>query len=135
MSRNLGVALFGGFILLAVGFVLWLPYNAGAVPEWKLRVVDRGGNPVVGVQAFQEWLDPIDDGITKTDSRSTDSLGEVDFPKRILHNRLALGRFYRGPIARVFVCGQGQFGEALFDVTNPKTLPLLKLKKGDCPFM
>jgi hypothetical protein len=48
MNRKLRIALqaLGAILLIAV--VLFYPYNAGSVPQWKLQIVDQTGKPVVG---------------------------------------------------------------------------------------
>src|SRR5713226_5196143 len=109
MSRKLKFAmLLLGLVVCAV-FALWYPYESGSVPEWKLQVVDQQGKAAVRAQVNQEWLDPIEDGIVSGDSRTTDANGFVLFPKRVLHNRLALGVVRSAPASRLFVCWQDQF--------------------------
>jgi len=104
------------------------------VPEWKLQVVDQNGRPAVGAQVNQEWIDPIDDGIVSGDSRTTDSNGFVFFPKRVLHNRFALGIAHSFPSSRLLVCWQDQFGDFYWDGQPSHLAAKLFLKKGICPY-
>jgi hypothetical protein len=134
MSRTLKVAMLLAGLVLGVVFVLWYPYESGNIPEWKLQVVDPSGNPVVGAQVNQEWLNPIEDGMVSADSRTTDVSGAVLFPRRVLHNRLALGTAHSAGSSRLFVCWQDQFGDFDWD-GNPLHLSAkLVLKKGTCPY-
>jgi hypothetical protein len=134
MSKKLKVViLLAGFVLV-VAFALWYPYDSGVVPQWKLLVVDPSGNPVAGAQVNQEWINPIEDGMVRSDSRTTDDRGVVVFPKRILHNRLALGTAKSVPSCRLFACWQDEFGDIDWD-GNPSHLNAkLVLKKGACPY-
>jgi hypothetical protein len=134
MSRKLKVAMLLVGLVLGGVFVLWYPYESGSVPEWKLQVVDQSGNAVVGAQVNQDWLNPIDDGIFSADSRTTDASGVVLFPKRVLHNRLALGVGHSVPASRLFVCWQDQFGDFDWDGNRAHLATKLALKKGSCPY-
>ena len=96
--------------------------------------MDSQGKPVAGVKAHQEWLDPIHDGVTFADSRDTNSLGFVEFPRRVLRNRLALGFSTNGPSAHIFVCWGDEFGDVFFDKHHPQMDSLMRLRKGSCPY-
>jgi hypothetical protein len=134
LSKKLRIAMLLVGLALCTVFALWYPYELGAVPEWKLQVVDPSGNPVVGAQITQEWINPIEDGMISSDSRTTDVSGVVLFPKRVLHNRLALGTAQSAPSSRLFVCWRDEFGDLDWD-GNPSHLFLkLVLKKGACPY-
>ena len=121
-------------VICLIGGALWYPYKWGAVPEWKIQIVDADGHPVVGFRANQEWLDPIDDGITRIDTRQTDTQGFLMFPRRPLHNRLALGYPPYKPTAHIYGCGQGQYGQAFWDAKDREMVTRLELRKGACPF-
>jgi hypothetical protein len=114
LNKTLRIMLFSVGLILLIVAVLWYPYESGVVPEWKLQVIDSEGHPVVNATAHQEWLDPIDEGITRADSQQTDSQGFAMFPKRVLHSRLAL-RFPADPSsAHIFVCLQDEYGDVFF---------------------
>jgi hypothetical protein len=134
MSKKLEIAmLFLGLVLCGI-FALWYPYQSGTVPEWKLQVVDLSGNPVVGAKVNQEWINPIEDGMVSVDPRTTDARGTVLFPKRVLHNRLALGILRSAPSSRITVCWQDQFGDVDWDGNPTHLAAQLVLKKGICPY-
>lgn len=113
MNRKVRVALLSAGGILLVLLILFCPYNAGSIPEWKLRIVDPSGKPVVGAQVEQEWLDPIDDGQPMLDSRNTDLEGWVLFPKRAIRNQLANGFSNSGPRAHIYTCWQDRSGQVL----------------------
>jgi len=72
MSRTLKVAMLLVGLVLGIVFALWYPYESGAAPEWKLKVVDPSGNHVAGVQVNPERIYPIEDGMVSADSGITD---------------------------------------------------------------
>jgi hypothetical protein len=115
-------------------FALWYPYECGTAPEWRLQVVGQNGKVAVGAQVNQEWLNPIDEGMVMTDSRTTDGSGVVLFPRRVLKSRLALGFVHTHPSSRVLVCWQGQFGDVNWDGAPGHLAARLGLEKGDCPY-
>ena len=125
-------------VLLSVFFViagvLWCPYGSGVVPTWRIQIVDSDGHPVAGIRVNQEWLDPIDDGITSVDTRQTDTQGFVVFPKRSPHNRLALGSPRYRPGSHIFMCGHEQFGQAFWEEKDLEMVGTVELKRGPCPF-
>jgi hypothetical protein len=125
-------------ILLPMTFliagVLWYPYRSGDVPEWKIQIVDTDGHPVAGIRANQEWLDPIEDGKTMVDTQQANAQGFVVFPRRPLHNRLAFGAPQYQPSAHVYICGEGQYGQAFWDAKDHGMVTKLELKIGACPF-
>jgi len=134
VRKTLKIALTSLSLIILIACVLWYPYKSGAVPEWRIQIIDVEGHPVVGMQVEQEWLDPIDDGITFADSRQTDTQGFVVFPRRPLHNRLAFGRPPFQPSAHIYMCGQGQYGQAFWDAKDKVMVARVELKKGACPF-
>jgi hypothetical protein len=118
---------------MIVVVVLLHPYEIPGVPEWRLQILDSGGNAMVGVPVNEGWLDPIDEGNESLQQRETDATGTVLFPKRVLHSRLELGfRGVKGH-ARVQVCAKDEFGAIYWDGSTrlPKTL---KLQNGSCPY-
>ena len=134
IRKTLKIALTCLLVIILIAGVLWYPYKSGAVPEWRIQIIDVEGHPVVGMQVEQEWLDPIEDGMTFEDSRQTDTQGFVVFPRRPLHNRLAFGRPLYQPSAHIYMCGQGQYGQTFWDAKDREMLTKLELKKGPCPY-
>jgi hypothetical protein len=104
------------------------------VPEWKLQVLDVHGNPAIGAQISEEWMDPIDEGITFVDSRAGDAMASVTFPNRILHNRLAFGFVREKPSARILVCWQNEYGALYWDRVSAQPPKELRLTEGQCPY-
>jgi len=134
MNSKLKTALLFVVTLAVVIIVLWYPYQTTGIPKWKLQVLDREGYVAAHAPIRQEWLDPIEDGIVRSDGGDSDANGEVMFPARTLHNRLVLGFAPRHPSTRVFVCWHEQYGSLEWDGV-PNILPkILKLKSGSCPF-
>jgi hypothetical protein len=121
-------------VIFLIAGVLWYPYGSRVVPTWRIQIVDADGHPVAGIRVNQEWLDPIDDGITSVDTRQTDTRGFVVFPKRSLHNRLALGNPRYRPGAHIFMCGHEQFGQAFWEEKDLEMVGTVELKRGPCPF-
>ena|SRR5208282_100079 len=140
MNRKLKIALLvlGAVLLIAV--VFFYPYEAGGVPQWKLRVVDQEGRPVVGAQVQQEWLDPYYEGQTLMESRNTDADGWVLFPKRPIHKQLANGFLRFQPSAHVYTCWHDQSGQVLsgqlfYEGKSSQLVDQLVLANGTvCPF-
>ena len=130
-ALKIGVAIVVGAI--AAGAALIYPYEVPSMPEWKLQVLDSSGKPVAGVRVNQEWVDPIDDGIIRADGKQTDASGTVVFPKRILHNRLALHFGKMKQSTRAFLCPGDQYGAVYWDGVGelPATLTL---QQGACPY-
>jgi hypothetical protein len=121
-------------VIFVIAGVLWYPYGSGVVPTWRIQIIDADGHPMAGIRVNQEWLDPIDDGITSVDTRQTDMQGFVVFPKRSLHNRLALGNPRYRPGAHIFMCGHEQFGQAFWEEKDLEMVGTVELKRGPCPF-
>jgi hypothetical protein len=135
MTKALKLALMLLAVIFLIAGVLWCPYRSGAVPEWRIQIVDTDGHPVAGVRAHEEWLEPFDEGITRVDTRQTDPRGFVMFPRRSLHNRLAFGSPSYPPAAHIFVCGQDQFGQAFWEEKDGEMVSKVELKRGPCPFI
>jgi hypothetical protein len=134
MTRALKVLLFVMGLILIVAVVFLLPYKARSVPEWKVQVVDENQLPVPGVQANEEWIDPIEDGVISSDSRNTDANGWVVFPIRRTHNRLAFRAFGHTPSAHIFACWQEKVGDVFWEENYQQPTPRLVLRKGSCPY-
>lgn len=134
LSRKRKIALLSFVVLLISVAVLWYPYEKGVVPQWKLEVVDSDGRPAVGAPVNEEWDDPLKEGITSVDSRNTDANGFVEFPERLLRNRLALGTSQFRPAALITVCTADQYGEAVWEEQGQQVTGRLRLKKGSCPY-
>jgi len=49
-------------VMLFCVLVLFFPYSIEGIPEWKLEIVDQNGQPAVGAQVEQEWIDPDREG-------------------------------------------------------------------------
>ena len=135
INKILKLALLLLLAILVIAGVLWFPYKSGAVPEWKIQIVDTDGHPVGGIRANQEWLDPIEDGRTNVDTRQTNTQGFVVFPRRALHNRLAFWNPPYQPSSHVYLCGDGQYGQAFWEEKDREMVSKLKLRKGPCPFI
>src|SRR5262249_37548188 len=97
MNAKLKTALLVVVTLAGVIIVLWYPDQTTGIRKWKLQVVDREGYVAAQAPIRQEWLDPIEDGIVRSDGGDSDANGEVMFPARTLHNRLVLGFAPRHP--------------------------------------
>lgn len=121
------------FSLLVCG-VLWYPYETAPIPSWKLQVLDSAGKPVSGVTAHEEWLDPINEGITIAGSRDTDRSGFVEFPRRTRHSRLALGSSVNAPSAHIIVCIGGEYGDVFFDEAHATMINEMHLREVGCPY-
>jgi hypothetical protein len=134
MRRALKIAGQALVLALIVLAVLWCPYQTTPIPSWKLQVLDSAGKPVGGVTAHQEWLDPINEGMTFADSRDTDTSGFVEFPKRTRHNRLAFGFSASAPSAHIFVCIGDEYGEVFLDAVHGSLMREMQLRKGSCPY-
>ena len=121
-------------VMFLIAGVLWYPYKSGVVPEWRIQVTDADGHPVVGISANEEWLDPLEEGMTPVDIRETDAQGFVVFPRKQLRSRLAFGPPPYRPSAHVYMCGQGQYGQAFWEAKDREMVTKLELKKGSCPY-
>ncbi|MGC2526226.1 MAG: hypothetical protein WA639_00660 [Candidatus Acidiferrum sp.] len=120
-------------IVVTAVAVLFYPYEIPGVPEWRLQILDSGGNAMAGVPVNEDWLDPVDEGNSSGDQRQTDSTGTVLFPKRVLHNQLEFGFLGVKAHARIQVCAKGEFGSIYWEGSAP--LPkTLKLQNGSCPY-
>jgi len=134
MAKKRRIILLVGVSVILLAALLWFPYSSRSIPEWRLTVVDSSGHVVSDVQATEEWLNPIEDGLTSSDSRKTNANGEVIFPRRPLNNRLLFGNFKKHPSAHVFVCWKDEFGDVFWDEANPTLSPRLVLRKADCAY-
>ena len=134
MSRALKVLSFVVSLILVVAVVVLLPYRARRVPAWRVQVVDEHERPVPGFQANEEWMDPLEDGVIRSDSRNTDANGWVVFPIRRTHNRLAFRVFGRTPSAHIFVCWQEKAGDVFWEENYQRLTPRLVLSKKSCPY-
>jgi hypothetical protein len=134
MNHRLRLTLLSIFVVLILGVALWFPYQTRGIPEWRLTILDKNGNALVGAPVNQEWINPIEDGIVNTDNQHTDSRGVVTFPHRALRNRLALGFAPAKPSVRVLVCWQDQYGDIDWDGVSPEPPKTLTLKVGSCPY-
>ena len=136
MSRRLKFALICLGAIVLVPAVLWCSYPSRSVPEWRVQIINQTGQPVPGVQANEEWIDPIEDGIIRADSRTTDPNGWVVFPQHRTHNKLLLRILNRRlwTSAHVFLCWQGQYGDIFWDSPNWKLEHQLILRPGSCPY-
>ena len=134
MSRKLkfGLICLVGIVLVVA--VLWCPYQSGSIPDWRVQVIDASGQPVVNVRVHEEWLDPIDEGVTYGDDQFTDKSGVADFPPRKLHNRLAFSWVKTHPSAHIFVCWNDQYGDVFWDVTHPNLAKQLLLRRAPCGY-
>ncbi len=134
ITRALKLALIPLIVIFLILGVLWYPYRQGVVPEWRIQVLDADEHPGVGINADEEWLDPLDEGITQLDIRRTDAQGFVVFPRRQLRSRLAFRSPAHQPSAHVYMCGEGQYGQAFWDAKDPVMVTRVELTKGAYPF-
>jgi len=134
LGRKFKILVLSLALLLLIIAVLWYPYKAGVVPEWKIQVFASDGRSFAGAQVGEQWNDPIDEGITSVDSRNTDSNGFIVFPQRLLRNRLALGSPPFKPAALITVCTANQYGDAVWDEKDRGAVTQLQLKDGACPY-
>jgi hypothetical protein len=132
MRRTLRITLSVVTLLLLVMFVLWCPYPAGSVPQWKIRVLDKNGREAAGARVQQEWIDPIDCDVMHSEVRTANASGEVVFPERRLHSRVALGMDHPVPLSRVIVCWKGQFGDVAWDGKSAALATQLQLDEDGC---
>lgn len=125
-------------ILLAsvtVVTALWCPYESVSVPEWTVQIIDVNGRPLKQVHVTQEWIDPIDDGIVKSDSRDTDADGRVTFPGRRTQNRLIIRIVdHLSPDAYIVACWQDPYGDVNWPGPSRSLPGALVLRKGSCPY-
>ena len=70
-------------VVLAVALValLW-PVQSTTVPEWRYRVVDRGGQPAAGVFVREHWQNYSFETVGHQEDSRTDDAGFVVFPER-----------------------------------------------------
>lgn len=71
-------------VIVMVIVLLLIPFPTEMVPEWKLRVVDREGNALAGVQIEEAWTNYSYFGQHAYELRRSDKSGEVIFPRRML---------------------------------------------------
>ena|SRR5215472_2070777 len=134
MKRTLRVLSILFCLLLLTAITVWFPYRTQGVPEWKLQVLDTHGNPAIGAQINEEWIDPIDEGVSRVDSPIADGNGSAVFPNRIVHNRLAFGFVREKPSARILVCWQNEYGAFYWDGASSELPKELRLTEGRCPY-
>lgn len=126
--------------VLLIALVLFYPYIAESIPEWRVRIVDQTGKPIVGAQVEEEWFDPVDEGPAMLESRNTGLDGWVLFPKRPIHNRLANGSLKFKPSAHIYMCwqdpsGQVLYGQSFYEGNRSELAGQLVATKGPvCPF-
>ena len=70
--------------LLLLAVVMLMPYQTTVVPEWRIRVVDRDGAPVVGEPVREIWQHYSLEGDGHEEERLTDENGYVVFPERTI---------------------------------------------------
>lgn len=74
--------------------VVFIPYKTISVPEWKIKVLKRDGQPASQIEVSQTWWDY---GVLekKEEIRISDEEGNLTFPERIFWSPLAVrGMFY-----------------------------------------
>jgi hypothetical protein len=115
LSRNI---IYKALILvLVIGLV---PTKSKVVPEWKVRVINKSGEPLYGIAVNQYWKDYSleSSGVIHEDIQISDKNGFVVFPERTIRATLfrrfiaSIGEIINinphvsfGPIAAVWVNG------------------------------
>jgi hypothetical protein len=116
-------------ILLLIGYMaVRIPFEVTVSPEWTVRVVDQGGNPVPMAVVREEWKHEAFDDVIHMQDLLTNEAGVAVFPRRTIRtNWLERNRECRrrnrgtpcGVVARVttFKCefGADREGEAHAD--------------------
>lgn len=122
--------LIGRLVVLGL-LVLLVPWKSQIAPAWKVRVVDQGGHPIVGLAVSQNWTDPNFRGLWLEEDARTDENGFVDFPERStwknvflkvgspIWNRLLFGK--KNYEAMVF--GWGSYSQGAVYYHRGQTLP------------
>ncbi len=69
-------------ILVSILFAaLLIPFPTISIPEWKIQVIDKNGNPLANVKVFQTWKHSPQLG-ESVETKSSDEHGYVIFPAR-----------------------------------------------------
>jgi hypothetical protein len=121
-------------IMLFCVLVLFFPYSIKGVPEWRLKIVDQNGQPAVGAQVAQEWIDPDREGEgNPMDIKVSGPDGLVVFPAHRVHDRLSnLKRLTASTHA--YTCWNGQYGDISWYGGTQLLPTVLRLKAGSvCP--
>jgi hypothetical protein len=127
--------------LVAVsGSLFFIPHEF-VVPEWRIQVVDKNGQPVPGAVVHQEWTHPVVDGMIFADSRIADLQGRVTLPRRSIRTTVGLGilsyplcRTESCPSAHAFVCWNDQAGDIFWDNSHRELDRRLPLRVSSCPY-
>lgn len=71
-----------GSVLFVTVLVSIYPFQSTVVPLWELRVVDRLGAPVPGINVTQHWQHNLLESVGHEELQRTDREGRVTFPPR-----------------------------------------------------
>ena len=88
-------------VLFVLMLVLIYPFQSTVVPLWDLRVVDREGAPVTGINVTQHWQHNLLESVGHEELQRTDQEGRVTFPPRRIRAaiftriRLAASKLWR----------------------------------------
>ena len=116
LSQRLPVLL---IILGSVALILFVPYKSTVVPEWKIRVIDENGQPVVSARVAQSWHHYSYD-IYGGGDQYADENGYVAFPERTFRANL-LYRILRSSLAVLLTLAHGSTGiEATVQAITPE---------------
>jgi hypothetical protein len=97
------------FIIIGViAFVLLFPYKTTIVPEWKLRAVNKNGEPLPHTGFRQSW-DNYSYDIHGMEFREGDDNGYVVLPERAFYAPL-IYRILRSALAYLMLFAHGSIG-------------------------
>ena len=118
-------------IIGVIAFVLFVPYKTTIVPEWKLRAVDKNGEPIPHAGFRQSWNNDSYD-ISGWDFIEGDDNGYVVLPERSFYAPL-IYRIPRSAIAYLMLLAHGSVGNdaslnALTDKCSSEHLSYKQIK-------
>lgn len=96
-ARKKWLALGMGVLLAAL---LLYPFETTVVPEWKVRVVDELGKPMIGMAVREGWEHSSIESHRHEQDLTTDTEGSVTLPRRTIRANL-LWRIAGGAVVTV----------------------------------
>ncbi|MDQ3322164.1 MAG: hypothetical protein M3525_07010 [Acidobacteriota bacterium] len=104
-------------IIVAIAVILLSPYKTTIVPEWKIRAVDKQGEPIPRARFRQSW-DNYSYDISGMDFSEGDDNGYVVLPERAFYAPL-IYRIPRSAIAYLLLpsarrCRKRRFAKCAF---------------------
>ena len=120
-----------GIVVLLI-IVMLIPFESTIVPTWRLRVLDVNGNACPGMRVDSTWqhysleLEPM----AHRDTRLTDSMGYVEFPRRPIAASLAR-RIINTAFAYMTLIAHGSVGPSgIVWATGIKDVAWLNYERG-----